>query len=61
MPKDEPEVKRAKARRILEAFAEGHRIERGGLQHYCQRMMTDCHRAAGICACDDYDAKIRRN
>lgn len=57
MPKDEPEVTRAKARVILEAMVDGERIEREGLPHYCQRMMTMCHRAADNCACDEHDRK----
>lgn len=50
MPEDEPEVARAKARLILKALEEG-------LPHFCERMMCLCHRAAGKCACDEYDSK----
>ena len=57
MPEDEPEVARAKARLILKALEEGARIEREGLPHFCERMMCLCHRAAGKCACDEYDSK----
>lgn len=62
MPKHEPEVvramQRAQARSLLKAIEEGDRIEREGLPFYCNRMMAHCHRAAGICPCDEYD---RRN
>lgn len=57
MPKDEPEVLQAKARRLLAAFEEGERIEREGLPHYCERMMCVCHRAIGQCECDAYDSR----
>ena len=60
MPKHEPEVMHSIAKGILKSLEEGDRVEREGLLHYCERMMTMCHRAAGKCACDELDRKQRQ-
>lgn len=51
---------RRQAKRIMDAFELGDRIELEGLPFRCERMMQVCsgeHKKRGDCACDNWDAK----